>query len=289
MKNPYSKYIIPSVIIFFGALMMIIGFNSGAVKDYKDSLKITDMEAVLPSADITNLNIEIDEAAFDIKASNEVKDLMINAENISKNNLDYSINNGTLHLRYSIKKWYNYADMIGLMKSKGKITLLVPADVDIMDIQIATGLSKSNISYLTAERIYIECGSGNVNIKNLTADHIEINGGKCQASCCNITGKTSDLICGSGKLSVSNIEADDIGLSCGSGDIDLSGRINGNSIISCKSGSVLMDIYNDADNFKFKTDGRDIKINGKKTPPKSKGKKIMDIKCGLGEINIDFK
>ncbi len=290
MKNGYLKYIIPAIVILTGILIAAAGLYMGAAKDYSKSLSITDMEATVPFNSVKNLDIDVEAAKLVLRASNEVSSLTIEAENISKSNLDYSVNNGTLTFRYKVKKWYDYADMIGLLKSDGKITVLVPADSELMDIQIASGFLPLDVSYLTAERIYIESPRSDLDVKNLTADHIEINCGSSKAECSNITGKTSNLNCGSGKFSGKNINVDDLGIACGSGDMKLSGIINGDSIVSCKSGSIRMDIYKSADSFKFKTEGSDISIDGSKKLPKNnkKAKNTIDAVCGLGKIELYF-
>ncbi len=284
------KFIIPLAIIVLGIIFMVTGFYMGAADDYKKSLNITNMESVISASGVKNLDINVQAAEFFVKASNEVNDFTLVAENISKNNLDYSVNNGTFKFRYEVKKWYNYADMIGLMKGKGKITLLVPANADLMDVQIVTGLSRAEISYLTAERIYIEYGYGGANIKNLSADHIEVGGKHGKAECCNLNCKTSNINCKSGKLSIGNINVENIGLTCGSGDIQLNGVIGGDSIVSCGSGDLLMNIYGDLHDFKFETQGKGISIDGKKEiPDNDKGSKKINASCGMGEVKIYFK
>lgn len=284
------KFIIPLVIIVLGIILMVTGFYMGAADDYKKSLSITNMESAISATGVKNLDISVQAAEFTVKASNEVSDFTLVAENISKKNLDYSVNNGTFKFRYEVKKWYNYADMIGLLKGKGKITLLVPASADLMDVQIVTGLAKTEISYLTAERIYIEYGYGGADIKNLSADHIEVGGKHGNAECCNLNCKTSNINCKSGQLSVVNINVENIGLMCGSGDVELNGIIGGDSIVSCGSGDLHMNIYGDSHDFKFETQGKGITINGKKEIPNNdKGKKEINASCGMGKIKIFFK
>ncbi|MGN0620855.1 MAG: DUF4097 family beta strand repeat-containing protein [Porcipelethomonas sp.] len=289
MRHGYMKYLVPAIVILAGIIAGVSGFYMGASKDYKDSLSITDMEAAMAPAGVKNLDIEVDAAEFVVMASNDVSDFTIKAENISKKNLDYSVSNGTFKFRYGVKKWYNYADMIGLLKSKGKIVLLVPADTELLDVQIVTGFLPSEISYLTAERIYVECGYGKSDITNLTADHVEITGGSSKTECHNLTGKTSNLSCGTGRLCVKNINVDDLGISCRSGDIAISGIINGDSIVSCGSGSISMDIYKSSRDFKFVTEGNDIRIDGSEKIPENKdAESTIDVVCGLGKVDMNF-
>lgn len=289
MKGKIIKYIIPSVTFAAGIVLAATGLSMGAKKDYINKLNLTNIESVVPSDSVAGININVSFADLEITASNDAEDFEIRAENISRNYLKYSTSGNVFNLDYSTNKWYDISAIPFISGQTGKIHITVPAEVSIKDIQIKTGIGKSDISYLSAEKIYIDCGWGDNNLKAINAEQIEINTGAGDTSGEHIISESLSIDSGSGKTTISNLQTENAKIVTGAGDTKLSGIINGDSSIKCGMGDIDAELYGRLEDYSIYIPKGKAYINNTEFGGLTKGKYKMDITTGVGDVRINFR
>ncbi|MGN1481045.1 DUF4097 family beta strand repeat-containing protein [Porcipelethomonas sp.] len=283
------KRIIPFTLLAAGIIIAAAGLVSGAKNDYIQKMNLTEFEANVPSNNIFNMDIKSEIAELNIICSNDIDDFKIKAQNISKEFLDYSTNSNTFSLRYETDKWYQTVFTPGFIHKKGKIDIYVPAELNLKDVQINSSYCTSKISFITAERIFIECGHGGSQITNLTSDYTQINNSGGDLIGLNIDAASADLNLRSGKTLFNNFMSESVIINNKFGDLDLSGKINGDCGIKSGSGDVDMTLYGNESDYKFNVINGTVSVNGKENPENNDGRYNFKINDGSGNIKIEIK
>ena len=274
------KFIIPGIVILVGIILIIVGFSKGASSDYKKSLNLKDFEAKISSGSIFNIDVDVSIAHLNVISSNEVNDFEIVAEDVTKEFIDYSTTNNTLKLRYNTKKWYQAIFVPGYRDNLGTINLYIPADISLKDVEISAEHGELNVNYLTAERVFIDCGKESNYIKNLTCYYSEINNNGGNLNGINIDSKESDLNLISDTAVLSNFTSESLILK-NDGDLNLSGTINGDSSIKSESGDVYIDLFGFKSDYNFKVIDGDVTVNDKQDFDNKDAKYTFEI---LGDV-----
>lgn len=283
------KVIIPSAVLVIGIILAIVGLATGAKENYIKSLNLTNFEANISSSGVFNLDINVSLADLNIVSTNNIDEFNITAENISKQFLDYSINNNTFTLRYETKKWYQTTYIPGFLHKQGKINIYIPASIGFKDIQIKSKYGDSKISYLTAEQIFIDCGTGNGNITNLTCDYTEINNKSGDIKCVNIDADTADLKLKSGDAEFCNFVSESVKINNRFCDLTLSGVIKGNCDITCGMGNINMTLYGDESDYNFNVLNGEVIVNGDNDPQNHGGEYGFKVDCSMGKVNFTIQ
>lgn len=289
MKKLKPSVIIPLIALLLGIVIAISGLVMGAVKDYKANMNLRDFESYVETMGIMNFDISVDIADIVVTCKNDIDEIHIIAEGISKDYLQYSTSNNTFKLTYEVPKWYHAIYIPGYLKNMGKICINIPADMTLHDIQLKGGYGVSDLSYITAEKIYFDCGTGNGFIKDFNCQYTEINSSGGKLNTVNINADNADLNLNSGEAELLNFVTDSLIMNNKRCNVNLSGLINGSSSVKTGSGNVNMTIYGDKKNFSFNTVNGDVIVNDEKNPENTKGKFDFIVECGSGDINIDFK
>lgn len=288
-KTRLFKYIIPLFTLISGIIIVVIGIILGAKDEYIKQLNLTNIQSVVDSNGIAGLDINISYADVEIIASNNVSQIEINAKDVSRKYLSYYTSNSLFVLKYDFNKWHEMISVPGLIKQIGKIQIIIPADFSLMDIQIKVGVGNNSIKYLSAEKIYIDCGVGNNNIDCITSDYIEINNGLGNVSAENITSDKIVVSCGTGKTDINNFHSENSEFKVGMGEIKLNGIIEGKSSLECGVGNIIATLYGNENDYSFNLLGRKIKVNNRYISQNTEGKYNIDVKRGMGDIDIIIK
>ena len=280
------KLIIPIIIFALGISLCIIGLAMGAVGDYKKNLELNDFEANIPVSNIFNLDINVPIADINIISSNDVNDFYISASNITKNFLEYSTTDNTLKLTYDTKKWYHTVLLPGYWNSDGLIEIYIPAKLNLKDVEISSEYGNTKVNYLTAERVFIDCGNGDNQIKNLTCDYTEINNKSGDINAMNIEANSVDLNFTSGNSVFTNFVSDSVIINNKRNNMQISGMIKGDSSIKTDSGDVNLTLYGEKSDYNFKVIDGDTTVNGKEANSNKDGKYLFKLS---GDINIEIK
>lgn len=289
MNSKLIKYLIPSLTLVGGIILIITGHTMGFSADFKAQLKLSDMRSVVKSDTITGLDIDTDFVNVEIIASNDVDNIEIDAKGISRDYLSYSSSNNLFALEYPVNKWYESITIPTMLKTPGTISIKIPADIKIRDIEIDTGNCTSHIKYLSTENLYIDSGRGTTVIDTVESKYTELNGGYGNVSATNITTEKFLLSGGSGDINICNLVTKKGDFSTGSGNVTISGIIEGNSVFSCGSGDVTAKIFRHISNYSVFTGEDEIMLNGKEFAGETKGEYNMDITTGFGDVSITFE
>ena len=289
MKNKLIKYLIPSLTLAGGVALIITGYVMGFSADYKEQLNTADIQSVVKSDTIMSLDISTDFADVEIVASNDVENIEVKATNISRDFLNYSTSNNIFALEYPVNKWYENITVPMMSKNPGNITITVPAELPLKDVEIQTGGCTSTVKYLSADNIYIDGGRGDVVIDTIEAKYTELNGGFGNVGATNITTEKFTLSGGSGNITLTNLVTDKGEFDTGSGDVQLSGIIEKDSSFVCGSGDVTAKIFRHISNYSVYTGDDEILLNGKEFTGMTKGENHMDITTGFGDVSITFE
>ncbi len=279
------KIIIPLIIIAIGAALIIVGLSKGAAKDYNNKLELNEFEANITASSIVNLDIDVSIADVNIICTNDVTDFYIEAENITKDLIEYITSNNTLKLIYNTKKWYETIFIPGYKKADGTINIYVPADISLKDVEITAKYAELNVSYLTADRVFIDCAEGDNHIKNLTCSHAEINNKGANLNGVNINAIEADLNLNSDTAVFSNFTTESLILK-NNGDLKLSGMITGDSALQSDGGDAELTLYGDKSDYSFKVIDGDVTVNGKEPDTNDEAQYYIE---AMGDMIIHIK
>ncbi|MBQ8434533.1 MAG: DUF4097 family beta strand repeat protein, partial [Oscillospiraceae bacterium] len=215
----------------------------------------------------------------------DVSDFSIVADDVTKDFIEYTTTNNTLKLRYETQKWYQTIFLPGYRKNIGTINIYVPAVLNLKDVEIKSGYGEMNISYLTAERIFIECNGEDNHIKNLTCQYAEINNNGGNVNGMNINAANADLNLISDTAVFSNFTTQSLVLN-NDGDLKLSGMITGGSTFKSDGGDVNITLYGNKSDYSFTAIEGDVNVNGKEAVPDDKAQYLFEI---IGDIEFDIK
>lgn len=156
------------------------------------------------------------------------------------------------------------------------LTIYIPENMAFEKVYINIGAGKANINYLKTRELDFEIGAGKAEIKNLTVqDNAKIEGG-------------------AGKVSIESGDIKNLNLEIGAGEAKISSKIAGNSKIEAGVGSLNINITDNKENYKIKTNKGlgSIKVDGKETNNEEitgNGENYIDVTGGVGTIKIDFE
>lgn len=158
------------------------------------------------------------------------------------------------------------------------VVLTVPKDYFFTEVSIEMGAGQLVIEELSTNLLSLELGAGDVDIRNLTA----------------IT--SADIDGGAGELSVTNSEITGLDLDMGVGSLALDSKLIGNSTIDLGVGDSNLILRGTADDYRFDiTKGLgEITIDGEKYSSFSNNtisgeSNFVELNCGIGNVNVDFK
>lgn len=255
-----------------GAIVMGITLVSGIliksslVEEENLTSKNNEVIQVIDSYEnIKNLDIDISIYNLDIKEGSNFKIEV--SKNLDK--ISYKKEGDTLVIKDKIN------NDIWVRETLGTITLYIPKDFTLNEVNIKTGISKSEIESLHSEVLNLELGVGNTQIDNITAKKA------------NITG-------GVGKVDIDNFEFEELKLKTGVGKFDLEGRILTKGDINCGVGKVDLELFDVKEDYSIKTNigiGK-IKLNNKgcsNDTTYGEGKIKLNINGGIGAVDITTK
>lgn len=184
----------------------------------------------------------------------------------------YTINSGRLAIKDE-NDW--------LVNGDGrKVTVYLPSNLSFDSIEISVGGGELEASALNAKEIVLDVGAGEATVEKLTADYLEVN-------------------VGAGEISIERGQvAKDAKMNVGMGEIDWNGCVQGNAELRCGIGE--LDFYGRDMNFQdydydMNCGAGSIRIMGKEYSGVGFSKhidhgssKMINIDCGMGEIDITF-
>lgn len=163
-----------------------------------------------------------------------------------------------------------------LNKTK-KVTVYVPSSMTFESINIETGAGLVDISSLKAEEFNLELGAGVARLSDITSTY------------------STDIDGGAGELKIEECDFANLELDIGVGECTASFRLKGESDVHCGVSSTTLTLYEyDENDYTVKVDKGigDVVVDGvsaKDNDVIGTGASIVDISCGVGEVDVNFQ
>lgn len=156
------------------------------------------------------------------------------------------------------------------------LTLFMPADTVLEDVNIVTGAAKLTADSLSTKSLRLQLGAGDVSIANLDV-----------ASRANIKG-------GSGKITIADGTMNNLKLEMGVGKLNLTAVLLGNNDLTCGVGSTDITLIGSRDDYRIEIEKGlgSISVDGKTVTDfgsSGNGQNRLQIKGGIGAINLAFQ
>lgn len=226
---------------------------------------------------IENLKLDVDYGEVHIKEGSETEGIQVEVK-YQKNNHKRQIlvtrEGGTLRVEESGSKHHLNNDSV-------RITIKIPAGKEFADVSLDNSAGSITISReITAENlnIMVEAGECDVEKKLTVSGKIYGKVGAGEIDIAETEASEMELKAGVGAIDVDRVAADDVKLDCGIGSISLEViglETDYSYMIDCSVGEVEI--------------GENSYTGlGSKREVKNPGTKNMEIKCNVGEIDIEF-
>ena len=160
-----------------------------------------------------------------------------------------------------------------------KITLTVPEHAVLDSALFELGAAEIFMENVSAKKLYITVGAGTLHADGLTATELaRLNVGAGAFYADEVALTNAELVCGVGEMSLAGAFDGDTTADCGVGAMEL--RVRGEQEdyrgeLNCGLGEIE---FGDID----------IDGSGNKSHGTSSAERRMDIKCGIGEVDVQF-
>lgn len=218
--------------------------------------------------------------ACDIEVvAGETEDYILTYTNLYYASLSDSFNDGVLTVTLKLDGSFPARLFSGNGRKDTKIVLTVPKDAVLEEASFEFGAADIEMQGITAKELAVTVGAGELDAKKLTA-----------------TEKAKFSV-GAGEFSAEDVELSNARLDCGVGQMELSGNLTGDSTVDCGVGQISLTLTGNEEEYhgnlscglgeismgSVKIDG-----SGNKTYGTSSAESRMDIKCGIGEVDVRF-
>jgi len=227
-------------------------------------------------------------------------------------NFQYSFENGTLTITTG---GFNIGQVnfmgFGNWESE-RITIFLPANASLDDVNIELSSGRVNIDQLNASTLTTRVNSGNVTINNLTTESayirttsgnvrltdtavegsLDLRANSGNVTVTNVAANSFELRTTSGNIRASSIVANGLMADANSGNITIEGTLNGYTRANATSGRVRINATGSESDFIVSTSvgsGR-VRINGRNQTSliNTNAPNRIDAQTRSGNININF-
>lgn len=277
MKSLKQGIFIVIALVMIGAAVALILFH----KDEGGGTVISDTEVF--KGEITELIFEVGACQVEIEKGIEGQ-VMVHYEGIKAEYMTGDLKDGVLKIKYNPKNNWNFS-LFGIKfgsgsSEKAKITLTIPEETVFKSVAMEFGAAGVRAERIMAEELFLAVGAGEMN-----ADYL-------------FASKSAKINVGAGSLTADKVILTNAELECGVGEIELSGEVYGDSTVECGVGEVEIALTTEEESYRGKLDcglgdisfGRtSVDGSGKKEYGTSSAENRMDIKCGVGEVDVHFR
>ena len=231
-------------------------------------------------------DIQMDALIYEVRILQGTSDkVQVECNNVIEDYIVEQDANGSLHLygkgiaagEDALTRLADFLDGKNTLNTNwdGSITIYLPKNCKLKDLEIFGGTGSIHISDLTCDNLDLDLGTG-----TLTIDHLECN--------------KLDLDSCAGNVTLSDILSYDSDIDCGTGLVSISGKLLGDTDISCGIGRLDIELEDseDAYNIEIEKGLGQLTVNGNTVDEyhaaPSGASNHLEIEGGIGEINIDF-
>lgn len=251
-------FIIASMITF----VMKVGYHVISLLVYNDKNNNPETITLWKQNEeiINSLKIDLKCTNLDIKNSDKI---LIETNN---SNIKYEQNGYEL----DIKEKKNNC----LSNKQKKLTIYVPRDLKLDDVDIDSGAGTINIDNIDSKKLEFDLGAGDTIIKYINTDKIEMN-------------------TGAGSLKIDNGIISDMDLDLSVGETTINAQLLGNNRLNTGVGELNLNLLGGKDNYKIKVNKGlgEIKVDNVSISNDEvigNGSNFIDISGGIGQIIINY-
>ena len=243
--------------IIFSIISIFFNVIESLFFDSNDSLK-DKSEYKLEYNNVVGLDIEIKNGKFSIISGNEFK-IITNIKKLKN---------------YSEGGILNIKDESSSFNSK-ELTLVVP-DIVYNEVSIELEAVKANIESIKTNKFDMDMGAGNVILDSI------------------VVNNEADIETGAGKLTINDSVITNLDLDMGAGKTVINGVLKGNTYFDMRVGSLIVNLSDTLDNYKFIVDKGigSIKLNDNSLSDNTtvgSGVNTIKIDGGIGKLSIATK
>ncbi|MBR6537055.1 MAG: DUF4097 family beta strand repeat protein [Lachnospiraceae bacterium] len=160
-----------------------------------------------------------------------------------------------------------------------KITLTMPKDAELDSALFEFGAAEISMEDVTAKKLYLTVGAGELNADALTATEL------------------ARFNVGAGVFYAKDVTLTDAELVCGVGEMNVGGTFNGDTTADCGVGAMELRVHGEQEEYRGELNcglgeiefgNINIEGSGKQNHGTSSAERRMDIKCGIGEVDVHF-
>ncbi len=183
-------------------------------------------------------------------------------------------------------------------KSKGKIYLYLPKNMDLNRIDMELGTSNLDCMELSAKDIDIEIGAAKANLKGLSGDNVTLEVGAGKADIEMIEAKQTNLSIGAGKMDLVDLMTEELTVEVGAGKIEARGSVTEEANLEVAMGNLDLFLTGKEEDYDYMIDcamgtvtlGKQCFSNlANENTIDNGSSRDFNIECAMGEINVSFK
>lgn len=270
------------VFIAIGVGMILLALGLIAIKNTKMD-EGTNVEGEngtrVFSGTVNTLIFEVGASRIDI-VEGEGTEYILSYEGLKYGTISDRHEDGVLQITYRQKENWPAKLFYENDIDKQKITLTVPKDAVLDSGTFEFGAADIRMDGIAAKELYVTVGAGQLNASNLTATELaKFSAGAGALYAEDVALTNADLVCGVGQMSISGSFLGDTTADCGIGAMELE--------VEGKQEDYRGDLNCGLGEIRF----GDISIegSGQKSYGTSSATSRMDIKCGIGEVDVHFE
>lgn len=266
-------YILIAVAMIGAAVLLIVlrkekGDRSGAVVSGTDTY----------TGEFTGLVIEAGACEIEIRTG-ENGQAMVEYENVKSAAYSVLYENGVLKVKYVPKSSWSTRFFDFDSHGSERLILTIPKDALFDKVSMKFGAAEIMAEQICAKVLELEVGAGEMYAGYLYAE------------------ESARFMVGAGALYADRVCLTDANLNCGVGELELSGEIYGNSVAECGVGEIDIMLTTGENMYRGSLDcglgtitfgQSSVEGSGKKEYGTSSAENRMDIKCGIGEVDVQF-
>ncbi|MCH5273659.1 MAG: DUF4097 family beta strand repeat protein [Lachnospiraceae bacterium] len=277
MQSFKRSILIAAAIVLIAGSIILILVNKGT----KEKNMTTETE--IYTGTVENLIFEAGACEIEIKEG-QAGQVELWYQGIRAEDISGKLENGTLKIKSSHKNIWNvsfFGIKIGNRNKKdAKICLTVPKDTVFQSVVMNFGAAQVEAERILAEDLKLTIGAG-----EMTAEYL-------------LANSSAEISVGAGSLSVNGASLTNADLKCGVGQMKLSGELFGNGKVDCGVGEVELSLTTEEEIYRGNLDcglgsirvGKNsVNGTGKSEYGTSSAENRIDIKCGVGEVDVHFK
>jgi len=259
------------IVASVGLIAMKKGYGDGTSNREKDGTRVF-------TGTVEKLVLEA--GACDIEViTGDTDDYILAYKGLSYGTLSDSLKDGVLTITHKYDAGWPARMFSGNGIKDTKISLTIPEDAELAQAVFEFGAADVEMESVTAKELVIKVGAGELNAHKLAA-----------------TEKALFTV-GAGVFSAEDVDLFNATLECGVGEMEVSGNITGENTVDCGVGETTLTLTGDEESYhgnlncglgEINMGSAKISGSGTKSYGTSSAESRMDIKCGIGEVDVRF-